>query len=247
MPAARLTYGLRWPDDPVARHRLITDVLQGRCAEVEPSRTTVEAEDGLDIADRPSYFFVMRTEQAFGRAVFVYTDNGTSDQTGEGGGATPFDSGGLWHGHLCTEPPIGRDQRLDLFRAANASLADWQRDFGDYVRINYSRLEEYVLGSSPKQGTPPIVPRSPPNSARAWTWEVRVPRDLVGVRLRLVSGAMLRTDYYDYLDWLWRESPVEDRDAGQIQGWAAKNLILSDKEARSPSELIEADLLGERP
>ena len=58
---------------------------------------------------------------------------------------------------------------------------------------------------------------------------------------------MLRSDYDDYLDWLWGDSLVGDRDAGQIQGWAARNLILSDKEARSPSELIEADLLGEWP
>ena len=189
------------------------------------------------------YCFVMRTERAFGRAVFVYTDIGTGDQTSQGGGATPFDSGGLWHGHIHTEPPIERDQRRTMFRTANVPLTDWQGDFGTYVRTNYPRAEEYVLGHCPEQGTPPIVPRSP-NSARAWTWEIRVPRDLVASRLRLVGGSMMRPDYDDYMDWLWRESLVEDRRAERIQGWTKTNLVLSDGERRSPSELVEAALLA---
>ena len=245
MPAAKLTHGLRWRDegDPTAQYELITDILQGRCADAERSPRTVEAEGGLGIPGQPSYYFVMRTERAFGRAVFVYTDTGTSDrQTSHGGGATAFDSGGLWHCCIRTEPPTGRDERRRLFHAANIPLADWQPAFETYVQVNYARVEEYVAGHGPEVGTPPIVPKSP-NRPRAWTWEVRVPRDSVAGCLLLIGGAMRRMDYENYINWLTESSPVEDEEARQIQRWTLENLVLSDNNGVPPSVLVEEALL----
>ena len=242
VPPTKLTHGLvPKVRDRKIRYELITDVVQGRWASFTRSPNTLLAEEGLGIRGEPLYCFVMRTERAFGQVVFVFADTGADDSSGDGG-ATPFDSGGLWHDHIRTEPRLRPDERPEFFRRATIPLGDWQHTFESYVQDNYPSWQEYVLGRRPVHGTPPIV-LGRPNTARAWTWEVRVPGDLIARRLELTGGSMPRADHSRYLSWLWDESPVEDRDAARIQRWLADNMILSDK-GQSPSDLMESALLS---
>lgn len=242
MPPTKLTHGLvpklRGPE---ARYKLITSILQGEWTSFSRSPDTPRAEEGLGIRGEPLYCFVMRTERAFGQVVFVFADTGAVDSSGEGG-ATPFDSGGLWHGYIQTEPGLRADQKPGFFSRTNIPLSDWQHAFEAYVQANYPSWREYVLGQRPAHGTPPIV-LGGCNTARAWTWEVRVPRVSIKGRLELTGGSMPRADYDRYLSWLWDESPVEDRDAARIQRWVGTNMILSDM-GQSPSDLMESALLS---
>ena len=43
------------------------------------------------------------------------------------------------------------------------------------------------MGNPPGTGAIPIIP-GPPNSSRAWTWEVRIPRDLTNRHVELLGG-----------------------------------------------------------
>lgn len=238
--ATKVTHGLGRAANREARYRLITDVLDGRWPDIGQEPRTIQAEAGLGIVGSPVYYFVMRTERAFGRVVFIYANDGTVDGSA-GGGATPFDSGGLWHGHIHTDPAVNEGERRSFFHQANVQLRDWQQTFDLYLRANYATPEQYIRGLRPLDGTPQIVP-GPPNKTRAWTWELRVPRGLAAKYMRLVGGAMLRSDYDDYLDWLWDESSVEDREATRIQTWVTANMILSE-DRRSASREAEAALL----
>lgn len=78
------------------------------------SHRTHDAELGLGVVGAPYYFYVMRTERVYGTAVFLFRDTEERDWPTDMKGATPFDSGDLWHGELLTESRTEADQRQDI-------------------------------------------------------------------------------------------------------------------------------------
>ena len=136
---AKLTHGLAPVSDRETRYSLITDVLDDRWDGIERVPKTIQAESGLGIAGLPVYYFVMRTERAFGRVVFVYVCHEAVDSPPDGG-ATPFDSGGLWHGHVHTDPEMAQDEKRHFFAEATVQLSDWNETFEAYVRENYPTI-----------------------------------------------------------------------------------------------------------
>ena len=187
----------------------VTSLLRSAREARTPSQHTACAENGLRIVSRPYYLYASRTESAFGVAIFLYRESVDRSWPHDSFGATPFDSGGLWHGRICATGIDTQRDKERFFRANDIPLLRWTEAFANYIQHNYPSLREYILGQPPRIGTHPIVPRLP-NSPRAWTWEVRVPWELMDQHLELVSCFMSLTDQQQYLDWLWSESKLED-------------------------------------
>ena len=72
---------------------------------------TLDAERGLGIRDKPYYFYVLRTEDAYGFVVFVVSEAEGAAWPRDARGATPFDSGGWWAGKIQTDPPLDEAAR----------------------------------------------------------------------------------------------------------------------------------------
>ena len=83
----------------------MTGIIRRSWASRQRSPRTRQAEAGLGITGAPHYFYAMRTERAFGVAVFFFRETQSSEWREDLDGATPFDSGGLWHGKVRTSPP----------------------------------------------------------------------------------------------------------------------------------------------
>ena len=204
----------------------LTYVLSNQWSSRSSFARTSEAENGLGITGQPHYFYAMRTEPAFGFAVFCYCESSDVHWPEDAKGATPFDSGGLWHNKITTEPPLDSSQRRYIFDKYECQLSSWNQTFRNYVADNYNCMIDYMNGNPPQQPTRPII-HGPPNSSRAWTWEVRVARDLLSSNVNLIHGFLSFEDHAKYLDWLWRESTVDDTESVSIQRWMDNNLTLT--------------------
>lgn len=208
---------------------LVTRAIQGKWPTPTPSEPTRKAENGLGIDGAPYYFYVLRAEGDFGLVVFVLSESEETGWPSDAKGATPFDSGGLWHKKIATSPKLDDAGRRAFFHDHDRPLTDWQSAFEDYVRTRYGDVSSYLEGDAPSPGTEP--PNSPvtiikgsPNSALAWTWEVRIPHDLVAPRLVLRRVYMTETRYVHYIDWLWH-SPLTDHESFRIDQWMATHVV----------------------
>ena len=193
--------------------QIVTDIILGRWPSRSPQEWTHMAECGLGIVGLPYYFYVMRTERAYGTAIFLFRDSSNPPWPKGMTGATPFDSEDLWHGRLHTHSPNipNRDKR-STFQRYETPLEHWCDAFRKYIATNYEFPSHYVQGHPPKVGSLPIVPTNPPNTPAAWTWEVRIPNDHIASKLKLVRGFMSDQDRNAYSNWLSRE-----RDVGRDQ------------------------------
>ena len=197
--------------------RLMTDIILNDWPPRPTSHRTHDAELGLGVVGAPYYFYVMRTERVYGTAVFLFRDTEERDWPTDMKGATPFDSGDLWHGELLTESRTEADQRQDIFRRYEIPLTHWRAAFHRYLERNYRAVHEYIDGDPPQVGSPPIISSNPPNRAAAWTWEVRIQGDFVASNLQLLCGFLSEQDRIAYSTWLSYES---DLDIGSL------NLVL---------------------
>ena len=194
----------------------------------------------MGIVGEPLYFFAMRSERAFGLVVFALRLNVQPDPTVCG--ATPFDSGGMWTGQVRTVPALNGLQKRQLFRKNDTPLATFPHAFEAYTHANYSTMRDYVEGKPPSKGTPPITP-SYPNSSRAWTWEVRIPRGVASSWAELVGGFITPRAMSEYSDWLSYERDIEDAEAEYIQRWASTKMQLAPP-GISPHEFAQESLLA---
>ena len=180
------------------------------------SHRTSSAESGLGISGTPHYFYIMRTEQAFGFAVFLFHHNNDLPWPSATQGATPFDSGGLWHEKFHTRLPISTDQdKKHFFLCHQKSLSSCLADFRCYLTRNYDSLDAYVRGSPPANELAPII-AGPPNTSRAWTWELRIPSALMRRHVVLHRGFLSAEDCCRFSDWLWTDSGLPDDECTRI-------------------------------
>lgn len=220
----------------------LTSVIRRKWSSRRPSARTQQAEDGLGIEGDPSYFYAMRTERAFGLAVFLIRDTRGPGWPEGARGATPFDSGGLWHGKVHTEPLAEPFEWKEVFQVHDEPLSCWSRAFEKYIATNYSSMEEYIEGRPPSVGSSPIIP-GPPNTSRAWTWEVRVPNVLMNDSIELLRGYLSEEDGTKYRDWLWTDSDLDDSVCRSIERWMQGNMTFAPPGVHATSA-AERDLLG---
>ena len=204
----------------------LTNIVRRQWGLRKPSPNTIQAETGLGIDGTPYYFFAMHTERAFGFAVFFFQARRKSAWQDEVNGATPFDSGGLWHDNLRTTRPINDHQKRKIFRTNQYSLSTWVREFNRYIHNNYNSINKYIYGERPSIGVAPIIPK-PPNTSRAWTWEVRVPINLMYTGMELMYGFMSEEDGERYRDWLWNDSEFDDGVCHSIELWMESNVTFT--------------------
>ena len=196
----------------------ITGIIRKSWSSRQRSQRTRQAEAGLGIHGAPHYFYAMRTERAFGVAVFFFRETQSTEWPEGIDGATPFDSGGLWHGKVRTSPPADHPGIREIFRTLREPLASWTPAFDEYIAANYRSVNEYIEGARPSTGTAPIIP-GPPNSSRAWTWEVRIPNARMSSGAELLHGFLSEDDRQTYLNWLWDESNLDDSICDEIEDW----------------------------
>lgn len=111
-------------------------------------------------------------------------------------GAAPFESGGWRSDKIRTEPPLDTTGRQAAFRTPAAPLRDWRAPFEQCIRAQHGTVGDHLEGRAPKSGsqhpaTEFAIIKGRPNTARAWTWEVHVPHDLIAGRLALRAVYMI--------------------------------------------------------
>ncbi len=219
---------------------LVTDIILSKWPTPQRTPATVRAEAGLGIVDTPYYFYAMRTHRDYGLVVFVLKQVDDIHETPPRRGATPFDTGGLWHGTVKTSPELDSAGRGALFREADTPLHLWPAAFSRYLRDNYSRVVDYISGTPPLHPIDPILGR-PSNESRAWTWEVRYSPTLAAQHLK-VATAFMREDERDvYLDWLWTASQLDDGLARSAQSWISANVVLCESPSVSAEEQLRRE------
>ena len=201
---------------------LVTMAIQGKWPAPVASPPTLKAESGLGILGKPYYFYVLRAEATFGFVIFVLGEAEGVVWPEDARGATPFDSGG-WLEIVSTEPPLDATARQAAFRKLDVPLRDWQNAFEQHIQAQYDTVGDYLKGRAPKSGLPPAeagfaIIKGKPNKPRAWTWEVRVPHDLIANRLTLKTVYMVESDLDAYVEWL-PHSPLADSESRRIQEW----------------------------
>ena len=222
--SARLRGGGDWRE-------LVTKAINGEWPDPAASPQTLEAEGGLGILGNPYYFYVLRAEDSYGLVVFVLSEAEGVVWPADARGATPFDSGGWWSDKIHTAPPLDTAARQAAFRTLDVPLCGWQDAFEQYIHAHYGTVGDYLEGRAPRSGS-----RSPetgftiiegqPNTARAWTWEVRVPHDLIAGRLMLRAVHMTEISHAEYVDWLYYHSPLADSESLRVHRWISDHVIV---------------------
>ena len=229
-----LTRGLRNRSvDGLDWYTLMTRAIQGEWPSPDAAVRTLEAERELGIVGHPYYFYVLRAEDSYSLAVFVLSEAEDVVWPPAAKGATPFDSGGWWLGKIHTEPRLDPAARQAAFQALDVWLGDWKGEFEQYIRANYGTVEEYIEGRVPSSGCRPpktefTILRGSPNTSKAWTWEVRVPHNLIADRLTPKAVYITETHRDDYVYWLLRESQLPDRTTLGIHRWISDHAIVPD-------------------
>ena len=220
----------------------MTGIIRKSWSSSQRSPSTKNAEAELGIQGTPHYFYAMRTERAFGVVVFFFRETRSTEWPKGIDGATPFDSGGLWHGHVRTSPPADCAGIREIFLTHREPLASWTPTFHEYVAANYRSMKEYIQGAPPSTGTDPIIP-GPPNSSRAWMWEVRIPNAWMNVGVELLHGFLSEDDRQMYLNWLWDDSGLDDSICDEIEDWMRDNMTYASP-GLPASTIAERTLLG---
>lgn len=205
-------------------NELVTRAVRGEWPAPVASPQTIEAERGLGIVGKPYYFYVLRAERIYGFVVFVLSEAEGAVWPQDARGATPFDSGGWWLEKIRTDPALDETERKAAFRKLDVPLRGWQEAFERYIDSRYGRVGDYLEGRAPDSGcdsaeTGFAIIKGKPNEARAWTWEVRVPHQLIPGRLTLRKVYMTERCRHDYIEWVWRTSRLADSERPRIRMW----------------------------
>ena len=210
---------------------LLTSAVRGEWPAPEASQQTLEAERGLGIGGKPYYFYVLRAVDSYGFVVFVLSEVESVVWPTHVQGATPFDSGGWWLGKIHTDPSLQAKtaERQAVFRTLNVPLPDWRSAFEQYILAHYSTVDDYLKGRAPESESQPpngfTIIKGEPNTAQAWTWELRIPHSMIADRVKLRAVYMDAEDRDEYIDWLWH-SPLADHESSQIPKWVENNVIV---------------------
>ena len=186
----------------------------------------------------------MRAEDSYGFVVFVLRETEGAVWPTDAKGATPFDSGGWWLDKIRTEPPLNTTARQAAFRTLDVPLRDWQDAFERYIYSHYGTGGGYLKGRAPRSRNGPpktgfTIIKGQPNTARAWTWEVRVPHELIAGRLALRAVHMTKDSRNAYLNWLPR-SRLAGSEIPRIYKWIADHVIVPKQDESVVRSVMES-------
>jgi len=157
---------------------------------------TSEAEQGLGI--QPStYFYVERPHPHFGDSVVAFMDS-ASDYAA----AVPFDSGGLWHGHVPLIDEMTAAQKSELLHRWSFTCPDYQLPFAQWVDEAIGGLGDYRVDVAPTGVLPPEIDLSTASS-QSWTWEARLRKNVgAGESIQVSRVYLMDGRRSVYLSWL---------------------------------------------
>ena len=202
---------------------LITRIIRGEWPPAVPEDSTTNAEAGLGIDGAPCYFYVMRADKQYGLVLFLLTEADGFKWPADVHGAVPFDSGGWWSKKIETSPCLDQATRRDKFRAVDVPLQTWQSAFNCHVANNTTMLN-YVNGEPPTEHVAAVseIILGEPNSAKAWTWEVRIPPSLIAGRVQLRCAYMASEDKDEYIGWIEDNVPLDER--RRVRQWVDESV-----------------------
>lgn len=159
---------------------------------------TIEAEVGLGLTPC-AYFYVGRCEPEFSDHSIAFEDCDAFEA-----GVSPFDSGGLWFGHVVTNPPLGSQAEVRSFLELHTLGRDaYGLVFEGWLSTNYGDPTEYVDGAVPVACFAPEVEIAQDSDARSWTWEMRVPMEEFPVaHLRPVAICLSLPRFQQLTQWI---------------------------------------------
>jgi len=161
---------------------------------------TREAEQGLGLGTN-CYFFIGRCEPEFGDEAVVFTPIPPTD-----GQATPFDTGGLWHGHIETDPPLKLTD-LPAFVCNYSWASDgYHEDMSRWLQQAFPSVDCYTSGQVPSVSIVPEIQLKMGQSTRHWTWEARMLVAAITSTTVLPLAAILTAAQYDlFSTWVRRQ------------------------------------------
>lgn len=150
----------------------------------EPQTRARKVEDSAGLP-RSVYLYAGLAHPSFGEMSFAFLP---SFDFGRRGCGSPFDTGGLFFGHM--DPlkeldPAEREQRASkVISKTRHLMSDWRAGFSGYLEIFFDGALGYLTGPPRPLAAPveakwyhPDLPAcfaQPTTDRRAWTWEVRV-------------------------------------------------------------------------
>lgn len=186
---------------------ILRDRLTHRFVEIDATDGTVAAEAGLGY-DASAYWYVHRGDAAFGRVGTLWKLQ-AGPLLPSSGASTPFDSGGLWHANIVTDPPLADPlDRRDFVRTNEHTCDDsLARLFVAWLETAFSSgLPSYVRGDVPAFHVHPIVLDRAKNEPRAWTWELRLVAAAVDASIIRPIGIVWSEADYEGFEWWIHES-----------------------------------------
>ncbi|WP_159617148.1 hypothetical protein [Arthrobacter zhaoguopingii] len=163
------------------------------------SAKTGEAEMGLGI--RPSaYFYLGRCDPDYGDQVVGYERPSTDESL-----VSPFDTGGLWHGHVVTTPPLAQSTLKTFVARHSHGVPAFALAFQQWGNAEYNgSSKDYTAGQQPvKAAVPNIDLSSPRAEPRWWTWEGRIAHGSTAMHtLQPVKVFMTQDDFESYEPWV---------------------------------------------
>lgn len=156
--------------------QIVLHRLQGEYHKVPTSAKTREAELGLGLAGEHAYWFLARVETLYGRVLMAWrsTQSFPSPETS----VTPYDTGGMWHGHIEMPEISTPDAKRRHVQTWTTSLAEATPMFQDWMREVYANAFEYVSGAAKPDYVLQDAVDPQQNSSLAWSWELRHPKSL---------------------------------------------------------------------
>lgn len=221
--------------------QLLFNRLDGRESRIRQGRRTEEAEHGLNL-ESSSYYFIDRCEPAYGDRAVAFDHPLVSLDSAC---VTPFDTGGLWHDRIETQPPrMTAAQKTDIVERFTFSSEDYLQAFIAWGKSAFSNHGQYCHGSAPSHAFCPEIRLSLDNmDARSWTWEGRVPKDqrydgtLSPIRLFLA-----KKDFELYARWVTDTTAVPNSVKLRHQGLLAR--IYRDPGEQTASEALNSWIEG---
>lgn len=217
--------------------QLLFNRLDGHESRIRQGRRTEEAEHGLNI-NPSSYYFVDRCEPAYGDRALAFDH---PDITFDSARVVPFDTGGLWHDRIETNPPgMTPSQKLEIVERCTFRSNDYLEAFIAWGRATFPSHAHYCRGSAPSESFCAIIALSLKKlDARSWTWEGRIPkeRNLDGT-LHPIRLFLARKDFEPYTRWVTDTATVPNSAKLRHQGLLAR--IYEDPGEQTASEAMNS-------
>lgn len=195
---------------------------------------TTVAEDTLGWAHQ-AYFFVGRPHPYYSSSITLFDHPKPDDVAWF---VTPFDTGGLIHGKVITDPELDEAQRVQLIEKWSWGNDDYLVEYDRWVEASFTAADEYIRTGIPSTHLVGEIDL-PRNSDFSWTWEGRFPAiryadgEIHPYRVLLSSGR--RRQYFEYLR---QHSILRADDLAAYMRWAGSVILENSSPVQAAQDIL---------